>query len=329
MKKITAIGIALIFVFFSFFSCEKKPSAPKAGSASADDMLSLIPADSMGVFFVDFHKAMSTEIVSKAIKEDKNYQKYQEFVEMTGIDPQKDVYFVAVSVTEAMEKEKTKGGAIINLKYDKETLLSLIKAKAAEEGQELQEEEYSGVMIYAWKEENGDKPYFSFIDDSNIIAGDDTGVKSIIDVLQKKKENVFKNEALSALIEKANKDAMLWGAILIPPEAMSKAASQNPMLSSLEGINAVSLYFDYKNKNIIAEIKVISSDEAKNQQVADLLNGLKAMGGMAATEKPEIGELINKIEITSAVDHIKIYASIPEDLINKLKEMEKKEEKNL
>lgn len=329
MKKITAIGIALIFVFFSFFSCEKKPSAPKAGSASADDMLSLIPADSMGVFFIDFHKAMSTEIVSKAIKEDKNYQKYQEFVEMTGIDPQKDVYFVSVSVTEAMEKEKTKGGAIINLKYDKETLLSLIKAKAAEEGQELQEEEYSGVMIYAWKEENGDKPYFSFIDDSNIIAGDDTGVKSIIDVLQKKKENVFKNEALSALIEKANKDAMLWGAILIPPEAMSKAASQNPMFSSLEGINAVSLYFDYKNKNIIAEIKVISSDEAKNQQVADLLNGLKAMGGMAATEKPEIGELINKIEITSAVDHIKIYASIPEDLINKLKEMEKKEEKNL
>jgi len=329
MKKITAIGIALIFVFFSFFSCEKKPSAPKAGSASADDMLSLIPADAKGVFFVNFNKAMTTEIVSNAIKEDKNYQKYQEFVEMTGIDPQKDVYFVAVSVTEAMEKEKTKGAAIINLKYDKETLLSLIKEKAAEEGQELQEEEYSGVLIYAWKEENGDKPYFSFIDDSNIIAGDDTGVKSIIDVLQKKKENVFKNEALSALIEKANKDAMLWGAILIPPEAMSKAASQNPMLSSLEGINAVSMYFDYKNKNIIAEIKVISSDEAKNQQVVDLLNGLKAMGGMAATEKPEIGELINKIEITSTVDHIKIYASIPEDLINKLKEMEKKEEKNL
>jgi len=329
MKKIAAIGIALIFVFFSFFSCEKKPSAPKAGSASADDMLSLIPAASMGVFFVDFHKAMSTEIVSNAIKEDKNYQKYQEFVEMTGVDPQKDVYFVAVSVTEAMEKEKTKGAAIINLKYDKETLLSLIKAKAAEEGQELQEEEYSGVLIYAWKEENGDKPYFSFIDDSNIIAGDDTGVKSIIDVLQKKKENVFKNEALSALIEKANKDVLLWGAILIPPEAMSKAASQNPMLSSLEGINAVSMYFDYKNKNIIAEIKVISSDEAKNQQVADLLNGLKAMGGMAATEKPEIGELINKIEITSTADHVKIYASIPEDLINKLKEMEKKEEENL
>ena len=329
MKKITAIGIALIFVFFSFFSCGKKPSAPKAGSASADDMLSLIPADAKGVFFVNFNKAMTTEIASKTIKEDKNYQKYQEFIEMTGIDPQKDVYFVAVAITGTMEKEKAKGGAIVNLKYDKDNLLSLIKAKAAEEGQEFQEEEYSGVMIYAWKKEEEEKQYFSFMDESNIIAGNEVVVKSIIDVMQEKKENVFKNEVLSALIEKTNKDAMLWGAILIPPEAMSKAASQNPMLSSLEGINAVSMYFDYKNKNIIAEIKVISSDETKNQQVADLLNGLKAMGGMAATEKPEIGELINKIEITSTADHVKIYASIPEDLINKLKEMEKKEEKNL
>lgn len=329
MKKITAIGVAIIFVFFSFISCGKKPSAPKAGSASVDDMLSLIPEDAKGVFFVNFNKAMTTEIASKTIKEDKNYQKYQEFIEKTGIDPQKDVYFVTVAITGTMEKEKAKGGAIVNLKYDKDNLLSLIKAKAAEEGQEFQEEEYSGVMIYAWKEEEEEKQYFSFMDESNIIAGNEVVVKSIIDVMQEKKENVFKNEALSALIAKTNKDVLLWGAILIPPEAMSKAASQNPMLSSLEGINAVSMYFDYKSKNIIAEIKVISSDEAKNQQVADLLNGLKAMGGMVATEKPEIGELINKIEITSTADYVKIYASIPEELINKLKEMKEKEEENL
>jgi len=39
---------------------------------------------------------------------------------------------------------------------------------------------------------------------------------------------------------------------------------------------------------------------------------------MAGGEKPEIGELINKIEISSAADAVKIYANIPEDLLNKL-----------
>lgn len=318
MRKLTAVGISLIFVFFSLSSCKKEAETPKAGSASVDDMLRLVPEDAMGVFFIDFHKAMSTEMVNKSIKESKEgYEKYQEFIQITGIDPQKDIYFVTVAITEATEK--VKGGAIVNMKFEKEALLTLVKAKAAEEGQEITEEDYNGVPVYS-VQEKGEVTPFTFLDDSNIIAGNDVVVRSIIDVLQKKKENVFKNKVLSDLIAKTNKSAMIWGAMLIPEEAMSKAASQNPMLGNLQSINAASMYFDYKNKNLIAEIKVMSSDEAKNKEVADLLNGVKAMGSMAAAQKPEIGELVNNIEITSTADHVKIYASIPEELINKLKE---------
>lgn len=329
MKKLTTIGIAFVFFFFSFTSCGKKPAAPKAGVASVDDMLSLIPDDAMGVIFVNFHGAMSTEIANKTIQEDKNYQKYQEFMEKTGIDPQKDVYFITVAVIEGMEKEKAKAAAIINLKYDKEKLLTLAKEKAEEEDHEILEEDYNGVTIYSWTQEKEKPPNFVFLDNSNIIAGDKIGVRSCLDVIQKRKENVFNNKELTDLIEKTEKEAMLWGAILIPPEAMSEAAAQNPMLSNLKAVQATSMSFNYKNKNLIAEIKVMSSDETKNQQIADLLNGVKAMGGMVSAKKPEVGELINKIEITSTPDHVKIYANIPEELINKLKEMEKEEEGEL
>lgn len=324
MRKLIAIGTSFIFVFFFFISCGKKVSAPKAGSASADDMLSLVPENAKGVIMVDFHKAMSTEIASKAIQENKDYQKYQEFIKKTGVDPQKDIYLVAIAATEVIKQGDTKGAAIINLKYNKDALLSLIK----EQEGKITEEDYNGFTIYSTEKEN-EGGYFSFLDESNAVAGNKEGVKSIIDVLQKKKENVFKNQALSALIAKTNKDALLWGAFTISPETMTKVASKNPMLSNLKTINAATMYFDYKNKNIIVEIKVMSSDESKNQQIADLLNGVKAMGSMAAAKKPEIGELVNKIEITSATDNVKIYASVPEELINKLKEMAKKEKKNL
>ncbi len=133
---------------------------------------------------------------------------------------------------------------------------------------------------------------------------------------------MFKNEALSSLVAQTNKEAMMWGAILIPPEAISQAVSQNPMLKNLEAVNATAMYFDYKNESIIAEIKVMSGDETKNKEVADLLNGFKAMGGIIAAKKPEIGELINKIEVTSSADYVKIYANISEDLINRIKETE-------
>jgi len=325
MKKITVISIVFIFALFCFISCEKKPAAPEAGTAKAEDMLSLIPVNAQGVFCVDIHKAMSTEVVTKAIKEDKNYKKYEEFIEKTGIDPQKDIYLIVGAMTAGAEPKKQKGVGIINLKYNKDTILAFAKEKAAEEEQELTEEEYNGIMIYTWKEENGEGS-LSFIDDSNIVIGNKSEVKSVIDVLQKRAENVSKNEDLSALIAKANKAAMFWGAILIPPEAMEEAASENPFLSNLQAVNAISLYFDYENRNILAEIKVMSSDESKNKQVADAITGLKAFGAMAAAQKPEIGELMDTIEISSGTDHVKIFASIPEELIIKLKDMKKEGE---
>jgi len=320
MKRFIAINLVIFLALFSFMACGKKPSAPEAGTAKAQDILGMIPIDVQGVFFVDVNKAMSTEVASKAIQEQKDYQKYQEFIEKTGIDPQKDIYFLAVGLMEGTGEEGQKGVGVVNLKYDKDAVMALIKAKVEEEGQELQEEQYAEYTLYkAWeKDESG---AFAFIDDSNVVVGNEAPVKAVLDVLGKKKDNVFKNDELSALINKTNKDAIFWGAMIIPVGAMEKAAAENPMMGAMKEISAVALYFDYKNQNLIAEIIAMSPNAESNKKVAEALNGLKAFGGMAAAEKPEIGELLNKIEISAGEDHVKIFASIPEELVNKLKEM--------
>jgi len=315
--------MALIFVLLSSLACSEKPKAPKAGSAKAADMLGLIPSGVKAVFFIDFHRLMGIEAVSKALKEDEGKSEYQEFIKKTGIDPQKDIYFIAGGISGEMEKAKQKAVVVINLKYNKDSLLPLIMEKKGEKV-ELKEEEYSGFKIYSGKkgESNittAEGPSFCLIDDSNIVAGDALEIKSVIDILQKKGENVFKNETLSALIAKTNKEALLWGAVAIPPEALDKAVSTNPMLSSLKAINAASLYFDYKNKNIMAEIKAMSSDAKKNQEIADYLNNWKTMGALVTIQDFNLGEVLNKIEITSAPEYVRIYISFPESFIDELK----------
>jgi len=296
-----------------FTSCAKQPSPPVAGSARVDDMLTLIPKDIQGVFFLDLHKAMTTEFADKTLKEEEAYEKYQEFVEETGIDPKKDIYFLAAGLTKGLEEKEQKGVVALNLKYDKETLLSKVKE---EEGQP-REEDYNGITLYSWGDD--EEKVGAFLDESNIILGNQASVKAAIDTFQGKADNVLKNQELVSLINKTNKEAIFWGAMLIPPEAVQKAVSDNPMFSAFEAVTAAALYFDYQNKNIIAEIKVMSEDESKNKQIVDALNGFKAMGAMAAAKKPEVGELLDKLEISSGPDHAKIYAAIPEELINKLK----------
>ena len=346
MRKTTIFILIFLLGVIGFMACGKKPEAPKAGSASADDMLSLLPMNAKGVFLVNVNQAMAIETAEKAIKESDHYQKYLEFVEKTGVDPQKDIYYVAAAMISGFGDEEEKGVAIVNMKYDKENILPLIKEKMAEEGEELIETEYSGLMIYKVEkvaaeeeeeeeeeeeqqqqqqeqqekeEKSHEEGAFAFLDSSNIVVGNEDGVKSVIDISQKKADNIYKNQALADLLAKTNKGGILWGAILIPSEALEKAASENPMMSSFEAVKAATLLFDYKNQNVLAEIKLMSDNEENNKKIADALNGFKAIGGMAAAQKPELGELLNKIEISSTADHVKIYCSLPEELLNKLK----------
>ncbi|MCK4363296.1 MAG: hypothetical protein KAW85_00715, partial [Candidatus Aminicenantes bacterium] len=193
-----------------------------------------------------------------------------------------------------------------------------------EEEEHGKEEEEHGA-----KHEKGGS--FTFLDESNIAVGDANSVKSVIDVLQKKKENVFKNEGFSSLLTKIDKEAIFWGAALIPPDAINEVISEKPELIILEAVNAASVSLDYKNKNIIADIKIMSSDPMKNQELADNLNGYKSMAALIQIQDLNMAEILDRIEITSFPDHVKIYTSFPEDLpqtiIDKLKMKKTKEEK--
>ena len=89
MRKTTIFSLILFLGVIGFIACGKKSEAPKAGSASADDMLGLLPMNAKGVILVNVNQAMAIEAADKAIKESDDYQKYLEFIEKTGIDPQR------------------------------------------------------------------------------------------------------------------------------------------------------------------------------------------------------------------------------------------------
>lgn len=320
MKKSTAGMVILFMIALALTSCAPGEKTPKAGTAESVDMLEMLPVESQGVFVINAKELMAIEAIEEAIQKDENYQKYLDFVQETGIDPQKDIYYIAAAMLPGDEETKQKGAGIINMKYDPDSLLALIKEKSQEEGTAITEAEYSGHTLYIMESEDaGDNQSMAFLDPSNIVIGNEIGIKSIIDVVKNDKDNVYKNQPLNDLLAKTSKDTMFWGAIMIPPEAIADAASQNPMLQSLSSVQAVTMNFDFKNQNMSAVIKMMSADSEKNAQIAESLTGIKSFGRMAAQENPEIGELLDKISIQSNQEMVEISAKIPEELINKLR----------
>ena len=321
MKKFPVMAITAIFALFSLISCQGGPFGKAAGSAQADDMLRLLPKDMSAVFFIDIQGILTLESVDKFITEKtedeefERYSDYHKFVEMTGLDIKKDIYYIAVAMKGGKGHKDEWVVAVVNLKYDKDSLLSYIRAKNEDESTELVEEEYNGFTLYTVKEK-GEESTFTFLDQSNIAAGNTVLVKSVIDVFQKKEESILQNEDFTALFKDTDKSALFWGGIIIPPEVTAELTKEMPMASNLDSIQAASLSFDYKNRTIMAEIKLKSSDPIENQEVADNLIGLKEMGAMITIQDFNFAEVLDRIEITSAPDHVRIFASYPDDFFN-------------
>ncbi len=318
MKKNMMIGF-VIFLAIGLVSCMEQGSI-KAGSATGKSMLRLIPASARVVLMLDIHRSMTADMVQNVLKDEKAKQKYEEFIKMAGLDPMKDIYIVAVGMFGDPAGKSQEGAIFINLRYNKDTLLAKIKENA----KDLREETYNGVTLYeglAGTNMGHPAPAGAFLDDSNIVVGTGKSVRAAVDVFQKKADSVDKNPEMKKLFKAVNMSANVWGAAVIPQEMLKSQADKNPMLKDLVGLTGLTLSFDYANRTLTAEVQGLGGAKEQNKALADKLTALKGMGTMMAGKEPVLGELVNKIEVSSSDESVKIYASVPGELLDKVQKM--------
>lgn len=314
-KSVTYVRILVFFVIFSFTACSQNVEVNDSGVTSAASVMTLLPADIQGIFIMDVNRVMMTEFANKTINEKDNYPKYRDFVAETGLDPQNDIYWVAIALTGLPEKNRQEGAAVISMTYDRERLLAALK----KEHPGMSDITYSGVTVHTGMKGRGGKPgSAAFLDETRAVFGSETMVKAVIDVYRKKQDNVFRNRTLSDLIEKTDRDAMAWSAFAVSPDAMKVAVSQNSMISRFQDFHALTMFFDYRNMMFDMEVRFWGGELNRNSQLADLLTGFKALGATAAAENPDFADLLNRFDILAGPDFLTIQAAVPEDLVHRL-----------
>jgi len=319
MKKHFQIIMAIL-IAASLVSCANEGGL-KAGTATAKSMLQLIPADARGVVLINVHKALATEPAVRALKEEATKKKYDEFVAKAGIDPAKDIYFLAIASGVNPTGKGQEGAVIVNARFNKADLLS----KLTGPGKGLPQETYEGITLYKGLEFNSPQKSFTVVgavlDDSNIVLGNDKVVRNVIDVYRKKADSISKSPEMAKVLKAVNTSAVAWGAFALPPDMTKGLIERNPMLKSFQGVTGVTVSFDYADALFIAEIQSLGGTKEQNKQLADMLNGFKAMGAAAAGQGQAVMDLMNALEITSGDDHVKIYAGLGSELLDKLGKM--------
>ncbi len=314
MRK-TAVIVLTVLAAVLFAACGGDKGL-RAGSATVESLTKLLPETTQAVMVIDVGRAMATTAVAKSLENERDRGSYEELVKTVGIDPMKDVFFVVMGLTGRMDAKNQDGAVLVNLRYEKDALLELLKGNVVE----LAEEDHSGITLYKGRPDGWSPRTVcgAFLDVSNILVGTEAAVKAVVDVYQKRAGSMARNEELGRALKTVNKSAIAWGGLIVPADSAGKAAEENPMFKVMEGVTALTMSFDYKNRNLLVDMRTMGGSKEQNANLASTLNGLKGLGAMMAGQEPALGEALAGIEITSGADYVRLYASLPEELLKKL-----------
>jgi hypothetical protein len=297
---------------------EKGPAGVTATGAEGEvNVLSMLPDNASAVVFVNFKEVSKLEFFDKMIKDaeaepakpGEMFKGYQDFVDKTGIDPQKDVYSMAVAVLGKLGPGDPDAVVVANLNYDKDKIMAILK----QEKVEYTEEMYKGIAVCKVKEE-GKEEGFAFINDSIIAGGKISGVKHVIDLSKGEGQDIMANTKLKPYIEEFSG---LISFVVDFPEDAKKVHDMGMAKIDLTNAEVILGDFNYTGSAYTGEIALVCPNEEANNQLVTTLNGFK---GMAAMGGQEVMDVVNKINITASPDKVSLSFDIPEELLKKLQE---------
>ena len=309
--------IVLLSTLLVVPGCGKKESA---ASGMEMDLFSLLPDNAMGVFSVNVKKLTSMEFFDKMIQESekesadkpgKVFENYADFVSKTGIDPKKDIQAMVMGLYGKMGVGEPEVVFLVNINYNKDTLLKIIKEK----GGEITEETYKDVAMFKIKDDKGKDMSFAFVSPTLIAGGNPALLNRVIDLHKGSGNNILAAGKMKEYLSKMKGGAIASFVFGLPDE-VKKVHDSGMFKMDLTKAEAITGYVDYANKTWDVELKMISYNEEANQQLVSTLNGLKMMAGAAG---PEVAELVNNLTLTASSDSVKLSVSMTEELLEKLK----------
>jgi hypothetical protein len=319
-KKVVRIPayFFITFLIFSLSSCSPKPKLPVAGSARGQDMLTLLPAETSAFLVIDWNRSMNLKFVQKTIEEQAALQPYQKKIEAFSLNLKKDIYFVAVAVVGQMKKPAENLVLLANLEYQRDKLIP----SGSEKDSNLKT--YNGIPYFPFIEiEESAVVCLAFLDSSNLAIGSEKAVKKIIDVYTGKLPNILSNRNFKPYLKDINQNALTFGFFALPPDFLQPEINKNPSLQLWENVRYISSFSDYRNASYLTEIKIYAQDKDRHQKMAETLVGIKALGLGTTGQLPELGQVLDSLEITSTDRYVKIFINLKEELLEKLKKIMK------
>lgn len=291
---------------------------------AADDSLeelAYVPAEATLVAYADVQAIMNSELrkhVKALVPTEGRGQ--NEFREETGIDLENDVDRVvaAVGPHAAAATGGDDGGkaremsvAIVSGRFD----VARIEGAARQRGATVAD--YKGVRIVTSTHDNGRTGAVAFIKPGTVLVGSDQSVKQAIDD-RSAGRGIGSNTAMMQRIGEAKAGANAWAVGRVDRMPMHGSVNLPNGLSSqlpaLEWFTASGHF----NGGVTATLRTEARDELAARNLRDVIQGVVAFGRLQAGQRPEMGALLNSLQLGGAGKTVTLSFAVPGELLEKL-----------
>ncbi|MBN2429915.1 MAG: hypothetical protein JXQ27_00495 [Acidobacteria bacterium] len=301
---------------------------PEFKDYSTPELMALLPADARVVFALDAQSMFTEEYFRKLVEppnqtppaEDSLPQQYESFKKKTGIDWREDVRRVVGAAAGDPSAREVPLAVLVNVRHDPERILAVVDTDDAVERRPALHGSHTLHELYSRHGETREFiTAFAFLDDSLMVFGTPSEIKKVLDRLDPRPVSPGFSKKLAGLVAQADQQAMVWVAMSFDADMQEVLPNADELpfriplkLESIEGFTGA---VDYRNFILNGDFRVLSADAATNEQMAALLNGLRAM---AAMREGATGKLMNTLLITADAHSIRLSFNIPEDLLQEL-----------
>ncbi len=309
----------------------------KEASAVIANQLALLPEQTNLLIYANlqafkqtpFGNQLSTEF-DRRTRLDREDEDYREFIEQTGIVPERDIYEIWISgFADESHHDKNKGGAVVRGQFNKEKIVGYFESKHR---RDAREETFQDHKIYISRNRHDEDFAFTFLNSETVAVGGEYWLKNVIEQSQKSGRSVLQNEAMAKYLDAIPQKKYLWGIVDMDglhehwAEAIRKGGSHYQAAKPLENMDHLIFYTEVGEKaNLFLKGQFTNAEEA--QTVADMLNGFKAMAKMFVSEDREAVDMLNEITIRTEGSFLHVSIKMGGDFLDKWEQKRKKFEK--
>ena len=313
-----AVAAGLGIAAFAYFTS----TAVEAQSTGLPGTVEWMPADAGVVGHVDLRSLMESPLRQKwedAVSNHGTPKGLDEFREATGLDPFQDLYGVSFAVVPGGGAEK-KGkpehwGAAVHGAFDSERILSKIREEV-----NVETEVHEGTTIYLLtrKEESDDdeaeqpEPALAFPDGGILLIGEPGYVREMIDAGAGRSASAAAN-----LIERWGEGNFALDTFWIAASPEGGLGPIMPQAGEVPPVQSVSLS-GRTDTELSLRARGKAADAESATQLADVVRGLVALGAMQRAENPDLGTVLDSIQIEQAENEVQISLSVPYETLESM-----------